>query len=270
MGKVLGHRGVQAMKHWDLPMLARGPDPVAVREVPPRVGRGPEGRPPERGHPARRALRLLRLPQDQGIRDLRKVGPDLSKIASKTSEEFIFRWIKEPRGLRPTRMPQFWDVRIDETDGAPGPQRRRGQRGGGLPGGEVGEEELPDAAPGRPRGGARALRDGGLPRLPPRRRGPPRPRRARQRVLPHLRAEPRRHGEQGQRRLALRLAARPQGLLARDEHAEPAAHPEGGGRHHRLPDEPEERGLPGPRAARRWTPPCGTRSPSTTSASASR
>ena len=27
----------------------------------------------------------------------------------------MYRWIKEPKGFRPTRMPQIWDVRVDET-----------------------------------------------------------------------------------------------------------------------------------------------------------
>src|SRR6185503_18603997 len=40
---------------------------------------------------------------------------DLTKITSKTNEDWIYRWIKEPRGFRPTRMPQIWDVRVDET-----------------------------------------------------------------------------------------------------------------------------------------------------------
>lgn len=52
----------------------------------------------------------------KGWESLRKVGPDLSKIASKTNAEWIVRWIKEPRSFRPTRMPQIWDVRIQETE----------------------------------------------------------------------------------------------------------------------------------------------------------
>ena len=51
----------------------------------------------------------------KGFEDLRKVGPDLTKITTKTSEDFMFRWIKNPRAFRWTKMPQIWDVRIDET-----------------------------------------------------------------------------------------------------------------------------------------------------------
>jgi cytochrome c2 len=52
----------------------------------------------------------------KGWENLRKVAPDLSQIASKTNDEWMYRWIKKPQAFRPTRMPQIWDVRIDETD----------------------------------------------------------------------------------------------------------------------------------------------------------
>ena len=41
----------------------------------------------------------------KGWENLRKVAPDLTKITSKTTEDWIYRWIKEPKGFRPTRMP---------------------------------------------------------------------------------------------------------------------------------------------------------------------
>jgi mono/diheme cytochrome c family protein len=47
----------------------------------------------------------------KGWEDLRKVGPDLSKVASKTTEEWMVRWVQEPRSFRHTRMPQIWGVR---------------------------------------------------------------------------------------------------------------------------------------------------------------
>jgi cytochrome c2 len=55
----------------------------------------------------------------KGWEDLRKVGPDLSKVLSKTNEEWIYRWIKEPKGFRATRMPQIWDVRTPDQDTEP-------------------------------------------------------------------------------------------------------------------------------------------------------
>jgi hypothetical protein len=35
----------------------------------------------------------------------------LSKVASKTNEEWMARWVQEPRSFRHTRMPQLWGVR---------------------------------------------------------------------------------------------------------------------------------------------------------------
>jgi mono/diheme cytochrome c family protein len=52
----------------------------------------------------------------KGWENLRKVGPDLTKVAAKTNEEWIFRWVKEPRGFRATRMPQIWDVRTKDQE----------------------------------------------------------------------------------------------------------------------------------------------------------
>ena len=93
----------------------QGQHGVAVPQVPPGCGGGAEGGPAERGRAPHGALRLLRLPQDQGLGGPAQAGPDLTKITTKTNEEWMFRWIKKPRAFRWTRMPQVWDVRIDET-----------------------------------------------------------------------------------------------------------------------------------------------------------
>ncbi len=248
-GKYSGTESYEPMHHWDQPMLARG----ATQSQCVKCHRGVVEVP--KAHRLNAGIELIErygcygCHKIKGFETRRKVGPDLGKIASKVSEEFIFRWIKEPRGLRPTRMPQFWDVRIQET---PELHRRNDVEANAVVAylsEKSAKKSYPPPPPGRPRVRAGALREGGLPRLPPRGRGPARHRRPRQRVVPDLRAEPRRHRKQGQRRLALRLAARPQGLLAGDEHAQPAPHPAGSGGHHRLPDEPQERGLHGPRAA---------------------
>src|SRR5260370_27011160 len=54
--------------------------------------------------------------KSNGWEGRRKVGPALTQIARKTNEEWIYRWIKEPRAFRATRMPQIWGVRLEETD----------------------------------------------------------------------------------------------------------------------------------------------------------
>ncbi|HEV3164487.1 MAG TPA: c-type cytochrome [Isosphaeraceae bacterium] len=45
------------------------------------------------------------------LSDARKVGPNLAHIASKTSQEWTLKWIKNPHAFRPdTRMPRFYGL----------------------------------------------------------------------------------------------------------------------------------------------------------------
>jgi mono/diheme cytochrome c family protein len=47
----------------------------------------------------------------QGFEKYRKVGPNLQRIGDKTTREFVYRWVKDPPGFRPTtRMPKFFDL----------------------------------------------------------------------------------------------------------------------------------------------------------------
>ena len=102
------------MKHWDQPMLARGATQSQCVKCHRDVVEVPKAHRLNAGIELVDRYGCYGCHKIKGFETRRKVGPDLSRIASKTGEEFIFRWIKEPRGLRPTRMPQFWDVRIDE------------------------------------------------------------------------------------------------------------------------------------------------------------
>ena len=44
-----------------------------------------------------------------GFEDLRKPGPNLTKLRSKLSPDWVSRWIRDPRAIKPsTWMPQFW------------------------------------------------------------------------------------------------------------------------------------------------------------------
>jgi cbb3-type cytochrome oxidase cytochrome c subunit len=46
----------------------------------------------------------------ESFEHLRKVGPDLSHLAAKTTEAWTRKWVMDPRGFRPTtRMPHFWN-----------------------------------------------------------------------------------------------------------------------------------------------------------------
>ncbi len=84
----------------------------------------------------------------KGWENLRKVGPDLSKVASKTSEDWIYRWIKDPKGFRHTRMPQIWDVRVNETED----QKRRNDAEANAVAAYVMEHSAKASYPDPPRG----------------------------------------------------------------------------------------------------------------------
>ncbi|HEY7820912.1 MAG TPA: cytochrome c, partial [Vicinamibacteria bacterium] len=46
-----------------------------------------------------------------GYEDRRKVGPNLLHIASKTTEDWALRWVKDPKSFKSaTYMPRFWDL----------------------------------------------------------------------------------------------------------------------------------------------------------------
>ena len=54
----------------------------------------------------------------------RKVGPSLRRIAEKTNEEWVRRWVQSPRGFRPdTKMPHFYGLSNDSKDGLPDDQK---------------------------------------------------------------------------------------------------------------------------------------------------
>ena len=54
----------------------------------------------------------------------RKVGPSLRRIAEKTNEEWVRRWVQSPRGFRPdTKMPHFYGLSNDSKDGLPDGQK---------------------------------------------------------------------------------------------------------------------------------------------------
>ncbi len=54
----------------------------------------------------------------------RKVGPSLRRIAEKTNEEWVRRWVQSPRGFRPdTKMPHFYNLSNDSKDGLPDDQK---------------------------------------------------------------------------------------------------------------------------------------------------
>jgi mono/diheme cytochrome c family protein len=55
----------------------------------------------------------------------RKVGPSLRRLAEKTNEDWVRKWIYSPRGFRPdTKMPHFYGLSTNNTEALPEDQKR--------------------------------------------------------------------------------------------------------------------------------------------------
>ncbi|HTU20343.1 MAG TPA: c-type cytochrome [Gemmataceae bacterium] len=55
----------------------------------------------------------------------RKVGPSLRRIAEKTNQEWVRKWVRSPRGFRPdTKMPHFYGLSNNSPDVLPDSQKR--------------------------------------------------------------------------------------------------------------------------------------------------
>jgi cytochrome c2 len=103
------------LHYWDLPMMARGHTEAQCVKCHQGLVEVPKADRLNTGITLIERYGCYGCHKIKGWEGIRKPGPTLTKITGKTSEEWIFRWIKEPKGFRPTRMPQVWDVRLDET-----------------------------------------------------------------------------------------------------------------------------------------------------------
>jgi len=101
--------------YWDYPMMAKGATESQCLKCHQGVVDVPQAERLNAGVLLVERYGCFGCHKIRGWENLRKVGPDLTQIASKTNPEWIYRWVKEPRAFRPTRMPQIWDVRIGET-----------------------------------------------------------------------------------------------------------------------------------------------------------
>jgi cytochrome c2 len=111
----VGKHEYEPMHYWDYPMLAKGATESQCAKCHKDVVEVPKAERLNTGLFLMERYGCSGCHKIKGWEGLRKVGPDLTRITSKTDEDFIFRWIKQPRGFRPTRMPQVWDVRVNET-----------------------------------------------------------------------------------------------------------------------------------------------------------
>jgi cytochrome c2 len=114
-GKYSKSKEYHGVHHWDLPMLTKGSTESQCVKCHQNVIEVPKATNLNVGRQLIEKNGCYGCHKIKGWEDLRKVGPDLTKITSKTNEDWIYRWIKEPKGFRPTRMPQAWDVRPHET-----------------------------------------------------------------------------------------------------------------------------------------------------------
>ena len=117
-GKYTHSEEYQALHYWDLPMLARGHTESQCAKCHLGVVEVPGASKLNTGIFLMQKYGCYGCHKIKGWENLRKTGPDLSKVASKTDAEWMFRWVKEPRAFRPTRMPQVWDVRTQDQDTA--------------------------------------------------------------------------------------------------------------------------------------------------------
>ena len=208
---------------WDYPMMAKGHTEAQCIKCHQGVVEVPKAASLNTGRLLFEKYGCYGCHKVKGWEDLRKVGPDLTKIVSKTNEEWIFRWIKEPKGFRPTRMPQVWDVRTPDQDDEKMKARNNVEANAVVAYlvEKSGRETYGDPPAGDLDPGPQDLRDDRLPGLPPRGQRPPRRGRGAARrhraqgagrgLLPHARPEPRRHRQQGQPGLALLLGQEPKG-----------------------------------------------------------
>lgn len=114
-GRYVGKHEYEALHYWDLPMMTKGHVESQCVKCHKDVVEVPKAERLNAGMFLVERYGCYGCHKIKGWENLRKVGPDLTRILSKTNEQFIYRWIKQPSAFRRTRMPQVWDVRIGET-----------------------------------------------------------------------------------------------------------------------------------------------------------
>jgi len=114
-GAHTGDHEYHAMHHWDVPMLAKGHTESQCRKCHVDELAVPQASILNEGLILVERFGCYGCHKIKGWEAIRKAGPDLAKVASKTGEDWMYRWIENPDAFRPNRMPQLWNVRIDET-----------------------------------------------------------------------------------------------------------------------------------------------------------
>ena len=113
-GKYTGTKEYERWHLWDLPMMSKGNVESQCLKCHRGVVEVPKAEKLNTGNVLVEKYGCYGCHKIKGWEDLRKAGPDLSKVASKTNEEWMARWVQEPRSFRHTRMPQIWGVRTED------------------------------------------------------------------------------------------------------------------------------------------------------------
>ena len=158
------------------PMMAKGHTEAQCVKCHQGVVEVPKAATPQHRAPSSsRSTAATAATRSRAGRTCARSAPTSPRSLSKTNEEWIFRWIKEPKGFRPTRMPQVWDVRAARD--AEQLKARNDVEANAVVAYLVeksGRETYPAPPAGDLEAGPQGLRDRGLPGLPPRGRRPAR------------------------------------------------------------------------------------------------
>jgi cbb3-type cytochrome oxidase cytochrome c subunit len=106
--------------YWDFPMLARRRTEASCLKCHQGVVTIPEAPRLNRGLSLVDRYGCYACHKMRGFEDRPKVAPPLTRVMSKTSPDWIARWIKNPKAFRPsTRMPRFFGLSNNHQTGDP-------------------------------------------------------------------------------------------------------------------------------------------------------
>jgi mono/diheme cytochrome c family protein len=102
-------RGWKEPHYWDYPMLPVGMTEASCAKCHREEAMIPNGTSITLAYATFERAGCYACHKTRGFEGLRKPGPNLTKIESKLSPEWVENWIREPRAIKPaTWMPQVW------------------------------------------------------------------------------------------------------------------------------------------------------------------
>jgi len=99
------------MHHWDYPMYPTKYVEQSCSSCHAGVTAVPKADDLNRGIHLVKTLGCAGCHKIQGYLDVRKAGPSLTKMAAKLQPEWVEKWVRDPKGFRPsTKMPKIFDL----------------------------------------------------------------------------------------------------------------------------------------------------------------